>query len=218
MYSGIVTNQGIVIKKAVTGSRIRFVFRFRKKEKSIQLGESIAIEGVCLTVAGLVANGFAADVVHETLQATTLGMLEVGSRVNLERSLKYGDEMGGHFVTGHIDGKGRITHIEKRNKNWLITFAAPKEIMACIAQKGSVAVDGISLTVQSLTRKEFKITIIPHTLKETTLGRKKTGDFVNLEVDLITRYLQKMLASSRGKKTVKVSQKSLVKYLKSQGF
>ncbi|MFA6601226.1 MAG: riboflavin synthase [Candidatus Omnitrophota bacterium] len=220
MYSGIVTNQGIVIRRELRGTSIRFIFRFKRKEKPIKLGESIAVDGVCLTVAGLTAKGFAADVVRETLEATTLGALRPKDRVNLERSLKVGDEIGGHFVTGHIDGAGRIAHIEKRKKNWLITFEAPKAILSCLAQKGSVAVDGISLTVQSLAARNFKITIIPHTLKETTLGRKGVGDHVNLEIDLITRYL-KVLTSAikppvRQKMTVHPGR--LVKYLKSQGF
>jgi riboflavin synthase len=221
MYSGIVTNQGTVSKRQVRGTSIRFVFRFRRPEKNIKLGESIAVDGVCLTIAGVVPGGFEADVVRETLQATTLGDLRPGSCVNLERSLKVGDEIGGHFVTGHIDGTGRIRQIEKRKKNWLITFEPPKEIMKCLAQKGSIAVDGISLTVQSLTRKDFKITIIPHTLKETTLGRKGPGDLVNLEIDLITRYLKVLTSEmkpAQKKKAAAVNPAKLVRFLKEQGF
>jgi riboflavin synthase len=221
MYSGIVTNQGTVIKRQLRGTSIRFGFRFRRPEKTIKLGESIAVDGVCLTIAGMVSNGFEADVVRETLQATTLGNLNPGSRVNLERSLKVGDEIGGHFVTGHIDGTGRIRHIEKRKKNWLITFEPPKEIMKCLAQKGSIAVDGISLTIQSLTQKHFNITIIPHTLKETTLGRKTVGDLVNLEIDLITRYLKVLTSEmkpAQKKKAATVNPDKLVRYLKMQGF
>ncbi len=220
MYAGIVTNQGTVLRRQERGTSIHFVFRFKKPESSIKLGESIAVDGVCLTVAGLVRGGFEADVVCETLRATTLGSLRPGDRVNLERSLKYGDELGGHFVTGHIDGTGRIVHIEKRKKNWLITFEAPGSLMKCLAQKGSIAVDGISLTVQSLTKKNFKITIIPHTLKETTLGRKTLGDAVNLEIDLITRYLKVLTENfpKPGKKKPKVDPQDLIAYLKSQGF
>ena len=214
MYSGIVTNQGIVVKRQEHNRQIHFGFRFWRKEKPIKLGESIAVDGVCLTVAALRPNGIEADVVRETLDATTLGSLQLGDRVNLECSLKVGDEIGGHFVTGHIDGRGRIGHIEKRKKNWLVTFEAPTHIMKVLAQKGSIAVDGISLTVQSLTKKSFKITIIPHTLKETTLGRKKTGDFVNLEIDLITRYLRVLTGAVKPPKTHKL----LVSFLKAQGF
>lgn len=220
MYSGIVTNLGKVVKRDDMGRQIRFSFRFQKKEKNIKLGESIAVEGVCLTIAGLIPNGFQADVVRETLDATTLGNLDPGDFVNLERSLKVGDEIGGHFVTGHIDGRGRIAAIEKRKKNWLVTFEAPASIMKCLAQKGSVAVDGISLTVQRLTRKNFKITIIPHTLKETTLGRKKIGDCVNLEIDLITRYLKVLTEEIRPSLNKKIEKNlpQLLKYLRSQGF
>jgi riboflavin synthase len=241
MYSGIVTNQGIVVKRQELGTSIHFVFRFKKPEGPVKLGESIAVDGVCLTVAGIIGSGrsethrgtrgvrgrptgsgvgFEADVVRETLGATTLGALRPGDRVNLERSLKYGDELGGHFVTGHIDGTGKIAHIEKRKKNWLITFEASKSLMKCLAQKGSIAVDGISLTVQSLTKKNFKITIIPHTLKETTLGRKTLGDAVNLEIDLITRYLKVLTENfpKPGKKKPEVDPEDLIAYLKSQGF
>jgi riboflavin synthase len=214
VYSGIVSNQGIVVKRREGNRQIHFGFRFLRKEKPIKLGESIAVDGVCLTVAGLRPRGFEADVVRETLDATTLGSLKLGGRVNLERSLKTGDEIGGHFVTGHIDGRGRIVHIEKRKKNWLITFEASRSIMKVLAQKGSIAVDGISLTIQGLSKKFFKITIIPHTLKETTLGRKGVGDWVNLEIDLITRYLKVLTDTVRPPKTSAL----LVKLLKSHGF
>lgn len=189
MFSGIVENRGKVIKKEKKGGQIRFRFRFERPEKKVKAGDSIAISGVCLTASRLGPGWFEADVVDETLKATTLGSLQIGSLVNLERSLRYGDFVGGHFVSGHVDGVGTIASIKRTGKNELWSFSAPKEIMAYVAKKGSIAIDGISLTIQKVAKSSFSIALIPHTLDRTTLGGKKKGDKVNLEVDLLARYL-----------------------------
>lgn len=217
MFTGIVQNRGRVIKKENRGGVVRLGLRFKKKETGLRVGESIAVDGVCLTVARAGRNGFEADIVRETLDATTLGSLRLGDWLNLERSLKKDDRIGGHFVTGHVDGRGRIEKIEKNGRNLVLQIAVPKAIIHSLAVKGSVAVDGISLTVQAMKGMSFKVSIVPHTLRETTLNRKKTGDFVNLEEDLIFRYLKRI---DKSFKFVRHSSKRLptLSALKHQGF
>lgn len=198
MFTGIIQNQAKVIRKKSAGRLIHFVFHFMKPEtRKVELGESIAVDGVCLTVAKAAANGFEADVVHETLKATTLSQRKPGSVVNTERALRYGDSMGGHFVTGHVDARSRILSIEKRGKNLLYTFQIPSGLAPYIAAKGSVVIDGISLTVQAVNGAAFKIAVIPHTAKATILRRKVKGNEVNLEIDLIARYLRRAEEFSR---------------------
>ncbi len=215
MFTGIIENQGIVKKREDRGGQVRFGFRFRKKEKGLRVGESIMVSGVCLTAVRVSPEGFEADVVHQTLQATTLGALKMGGVVNLERSLKVGDGMGGHFVTGHIDGRGTICKIEKRKKNTTLFIKASKDIIALLADKGSVACDGISLTVQKVRGGIFQIAVIPHTLKVTTLGIKRVGYEVNLEVDIVARYLQMCFAKEKSRKTF--SSRAILRELLQQG-
>jgi riboflavin synthase len=215
MFTGIVENQGIVVKKEACGGQARFGFRFQRKEKGLKVGDSIAVSGVCLTAVRVSTSGFEVDVVHQTLEATTLGMLERGGRVNLERSLKIGDGLGGHFVTGHIDGRGTITKIEKRNKNTTLFLTASKDIIALLADKGSIACDGISLTVQKVRGKIFQIAVIPHTLQVTTLGIKRVGSEVNLEVDIVARYLQMCFAKERSRRVF--SSRAILRELLQQG-
>lgn len=192
MFTGIIQNLAKVVRKQAAGGQIRFTFRFLKPEKrKIDLGESIAVDGVCLTVSKIAPKGFAADAVRETLQATTLSSLTVGSVVNTERSLRYGDSMGGHFVTGHVDARGRILNIAVQKKNRLLTLSLPPALARFITAKGSIVVDGISLTIQAVKGQAFEIAIVPHTWRVTSLGRKKKGHEVNLEVDLIARYLDR---------------------------
>ncbi|HOW59697.1 MAG TPA: riboflavin synthase [Candidatus Omnitrophota bacterium] len=215
MFTGIIENQGIVFKKELRGGQIRFGFHFQQKEKKLAIGDSIAVDGVCLTAVRVSPQMFEVDVVRQTLEATTLGTLELGSRVNLERSLRMGNALGGHFVTGHIDGRGEIVKIEKRKKNTTLFIKASKDIICLQADKGSVACDGISLTVQKVHGYIFQIAVIPHTLKVTTLGGKKVGSEVNLEVDIVARYLQRCFEKEKTRKTF--SSRTILKELLSQG-
>jgi riboflavin synthase len=215
MFTGIVENQGIVVKKEERGGQVRFRFRFQKKEKGLKVGDSIAVSGVCLTAVRVNPSFFEVDVVRQTLEATTLGELERGGRVNLERSLKIGSGLGGHFVTGHIDGRGTIVKIERRKKNTTLFLTASKDIIALLADKGSVACDGISLTVQKVRGQIFQIAVIPHTLKVTTLGSKRVGSKINLEVDIVARYLQMCFAKERARKTF--SSRTILRELLQQG-
>lgn len=215
MFTGIIENLGTVIKKETRGGQVRFRFRFLKKEKRLRVGDSIAVNGTCLTAVRVSPSGFEADVVRETLRATTLGRLRLGDRVNLERSLRVGDEMGGHFVTGHVDGRGKIVKIEKRIKNTTLFIKAPAAIIALQAAKGSVAIDGISLTVQKVHGLIFEIAVIPHTFKVTTLGLKKIGSEVNIEIDIVARYLRSCFS---GRVIERVSSREILEGLLTQGF
>jgi riboflavin synthase len=215
MFTGIIENIGTVAKKEERGGQVRFNFRFQKKEKRLKVGDSIAVNGTCLTAVSVSPTNFEVDVVRETLQSTTLGQLDLGGKVNLERSLRVGDELGGHFVTGHIDGRGKIVKIEKRKRNTTLFIQAPKDIIALQAPKGSVAIDGISLTVQKVRGSVFEIAVIPHTLKVTTLGLKRVGSEVNLEIDIVARYLKVCFA---GLKSRSVSSAEILEALLKQGF
>ena len=191
MFTGIIQNRARVVKKEERGGQIHFSFRLVKKEKrKIEAGESIAVNGVCLTARNSSFKSFEADVIRETLEATTLGKLLKGGQVNLERSLRRGDSMGGHFVTGHVDGTGEIVRIQSQGRNKTFSIQAATEVLPFVAPKGSITVDGISLTIQKVKGPVFELGIVPHTLRATTLSNKKNGDRVNLEADLIARYLR----------------------------
>ena len=178
------------MKREARGGQIRLGFRFLRPERKFKTGESLCVNGVCLTAAKKNGRKFEADVIGGTLRSTTLGALRVGDRVNLERPLRAGDPVGGHFVTGHVDGRGKILRLEKRGKNRTLTIQAPPALRPYLAAKGSVAVDGVSLTIQKVRGLKFQAGLVPHTLKATTLGRKRAGALVNLESDLIARYLK----------------------------
>ena len=182
MFTGIIQAIGKVVK--YDGKRLWITIPFRK----VQLGESISVDGVCLTVAARKGRALAFDVGKETQRVTTLRAARPESRVNLERSLRVGDRLGGHWVSGHVEQTGRILKIEKAQQNWWYTFSVPKEIRRYVAPKGSLTIDGISLTVAASRRNRVRIMMIPHTLSHTTLRDKKIGDRVNMETDLLAKY------------------------------
>jgi len=159
----------------------------------LKLGDSVAVNGVCLTVSQLSENKWMADVMSETLSRSNLGDLKGGSVVNLERAMPANGRFGGHIVAGHIDGTGRIIQIIKDDNAVIFEIGAPLKILRYIIEKGSIAIDGISLTVIEMTADSFKVSIIPHTIKQTILGIKKPGDPVNLENDLVGKYIEKLL-------------------------
>jgi len=164
----------------------------------VKLGDSISINGVCLTVAGLSGSRASFDAIGETMGRTALARLAEGERVNVERSLRVGDRIGGHFVAGHVDGVGTIRAKEQRPDQTVVRVAVAPELTALMATKGSVAVDGISLTLVDVGRGEFSVALIPYTLRETTLGFKGVGDLVNVEVDLLARYVARLLGREGG--------------------
>lgn len=158
----------------------------------LKIGDSVAVNGVCLTATNRDGGSFTADVMHETLNRSTLGALVSGSPVNLERAMPVGGRFGGHIVSGHIDGVGTITSVRRDDIALWYTVQAAPELLWYVVEKGSVAIDGISLTVASVERERFSVSLIPHTAAVTTLGRKRPGDQVNLETDIIGKYVEKL--------------------------
>ena len=195
MFTGIVTDIGEItaIKPGgQTGDR-RFVVRTKHDMKPVPMGASIACSGCCLTVIEKGADWFAVEASGETLDKTHLGDWKEGSRINLEMSLKLGDELGGHLVYGHVDGVGKVAAMTPEGGSVRFVFEVPADLAPFIASKGSVAVDGISLTVNEVRGNRFGVNVISHTQAVTTLGRAKVGQRVNLEVDMLARYVQRLL-------------------------
>ena len=195
MFTGIVTDIGeitAVKPGGQTGDR-RFVVRTRHDMKPVAMGASIACSGCCLTVVEKGADWFAVEASGETLDKTHLGDWKEGSRINLEMSLKLGDELGGHLVYGHVDGVGKVAAMTPEGGSVRFVFEAPADLARFIASKGSIAVDGISLTVNEVEGNRFGINVISHTQAVTTLGQAKVGQRVNLEVDMLARYVQRLL-------------------------
>lgn len=193
MFTGIISDIGEVADRK--GGQ--FAIRSTYDAASIALGASIACDGVCLTVTTVQPHAagamFTVDVSNETLSKTTLGDWKAGRRINLERALRAGDELGGHIVSGHVDGLARIVEIRADGESCRFTFEAPEHLAMYIAPKGSVALDGTSLTVNEVSGTRFGINIIPHTLTMTTWGAKKPGDHINLEIDQFARYMARLL-------------------------
>jgi len=160
------------------------------------LGDSVCVQGVCLTVTRKLDAAFFADVSRETMAKTSLGTLNVGSAVNLEPSLRAGDALGGHMVSGHVDGVGRLVHAEEDARSTRLQFELPAPLMKFVAPKGSICIDGVSLTVNNVEERRFDVNIIPHTQQVTTLGTLKVGDAVNIEIDVIARYVERLMQGS----------------------
>jgi len=191
MFTGLVEIQGTVTSVRETGSGIGLSLK-PMSDYELLPGDSVAVNGVCLTVTK--HNGdISFDVSPETMRSTNLGQLKNGDGVNLERALRLSDRLGGHIVSGHVDNTGSIREIRKSGEYTFYTFDAPKDILKYVVKKGSIAIDGISLTVVDLDRTSFSVAIIPHTLTATTIGQKRVGDRVNLEVDIIGKYVEKLL-------------------------
>jgi len=198
MFTGIVTGLGeVTAVEARAENLARLTIACNYPAEVIDIGASIACSGVCLTVAARGSSGnrswFAADAAAETLHVTTVGRWRPGTRINLERALKVGDELGGHIVTGHVDGLGVLIARDDLTEMAKLTFRVPAELSRFIARKGSVAVDGVSLTVNETSDDKFSVMIIPHTLEVTTLQALRIGDEVNFEVDLMARYAARLL-------------------------
>ena len=196
MFTGIIEEIGKIKKISISGKSGSLEIEAKKILEGTKIGDSIAVNGVCLTVTNLSSSGFSADVMAETLRRSSLGSLSSGSEVNLERAMSLEGRFGGHIVSGHIDGTGTIASLQKEeNAVWVHIKASP-EILALIVEKGSIAIDGISLTVAGVTDSEFSVSVIPHTAKETTLLSKKASDLVNLENDIVGKYVQKLLGGN----------------------
>ena len=197
MFTGIVQDIGRVVSREARGGDVRLLIAFDRLDPSgINVGDSICVQGCCLTAVELRDRSFAADVSRESLSLTTLGDLTAGSRVNLEPSLKAGDALGGHLVSGHVDGIGEIAALSGDARSTRVEISVPSTLARYIARKGSVTIDGVSLTVNEVQGAKFGINLIPHTQAVTTLGAIRTGARVNVEVDQIARYVERILSDS----------------------
>jgi len=193
VFTGIVQDLGRVAARETRGVDARLTIAAQRLDLSrVAIGDSICVQGVCLTVTSLSGNAFTADVSHETLSLTTLGDLKAGSAVNLEPSLRAGDPLGGHLVSGHVDGVAEVTAANKDGDSLRVTIAAPHALARYIARKGSVTVDGVSLTVNEVSGDAFGVNLIPHTQAVTTLGALRAGMRVNLEIDTVARYVERL--------------------------
>ena len=193
MFTGLVQDLGTIDALRSETDQAILTVRTRLSTADFTVGESIAVNGACLTVTHFSENVFTADVSPETLKRTTLGNLSKGSRVNLERALRLSDRLGGHLVAGHVDGLAKILDRRIEGNAWHFTFQAEASVCCLLVQKGSVAVDGISLTVNEISEASFSLAIIPHTFNATTLQERKIGDQVNVETDLIGKYVARIL-------------------------
>lgn len=217
MFTGIVEEIGRVkeLKKGINSMIL--TIEAGKIMSDLRLGDSVATNGVCLTVTELGKNSYKADVMHETMRRSSLGSLKAGSKVNLERAMPANGRFGGHIVSGHIDGIGTITNIQKDDNAVWYTINAPQNIMRYIVEKGSIAIDGISLTIAKVENDSFQVSIIPHTLKETILSDKGVGDVVNLENDIVGKYIEKFVTLN--KETDKCSKSGIsMEFLAGNGF
>lgn len=196
MFTGLIRDLGVVDSVSYEGQSVHLCLR-TNLASSLDLGASLAVNGVCLTVVKTSSSSVVVTAVPETISRTTIGKLHSGSTVNLEPALCAGDPMGGHVVQGHVDAVGTIVGIDKQGLSVKMEFSAPDQILKYIVEKGSIAIDGISLTVASLCENQFTVALIPHTLKVTTLGQRKIGDEVNLEVDILAKYVERLLEGNK---------------------
>jgi len=217
MFTGLVEGVGQITELTPQGSGFLIRIKASFNLEGTKVGDSIAVDGVCLTVVQLEPQAFRAQLSPETISRTTFKLKKVGDLVNLERALKLGDRLGGHLVTGHVDGVGAIKRIAKMGDYTLIEISIPKDLIQYMVPKGSIAVDGISLTINEVLEDAIRLMIIPHTLAVTTLGVKKVGDLVNLEVDVIAkmvhRFLKPYLSKAEEEKKLLT-----VEFLKEHGF
>lgn len=201
MFTGIVEEAGVIEKITPTKKSIELTVRARVCGRGLKIGASMAVNGCCLTAVKISARGKAKliqfDLLQESWQRTNFQFAKVGSLVNLERSLRANGELGGHFVTGHVDGLGKIIKWERLGKDHVLDIAAPPEVLRYVVTKGSVAVDGISLTVAAVAKQSFRLWIIPHTFEATVLRERKVGEAVNLEADMLGKYVEKFLSVRR---------------------
>ncbi len=198
MFTGLIEQVGRISEVSRVNMGRRLVITHEPWTAPLEIGESVAVQGACLTAATVGDGSFACDVLEETVAVTTLKSVQVGSRLNLERALALGGRLGGHLVTGHVDGQGRVGAIRRAGRDWVLAIACDADILGGIVYKGSIAVDGVSLTVSRMLDDAFEVNIIPHTWTHTTLDGLRVGDALNLETDLIGKYVTRFLAGRFG--------------------
>lgn len=218
MFTGIIEELGMVRRLVLAGSSGSISIGAKKVLEGTKIGDSIAVNGICLTVTSLDAGGFTADVMAETIRRSSLGSVKPGERVNLERAMAADGRFGGHLVSGHIDGTGRIASYQQEENAVWVSIETEPAILRLIVEKGSVSIDGISLTVAAVNSEFFQVSVIPHTGEETTLLKKRPGDMVNLENDIIGKYVEKLLgyssvSSEKRKNSGGITMEFLEKYL-----
>ncbi|MGB2769469.1 MAG: riboflavin synthase [Candidatus Zixiibacteriota bacterium] len=199
MFTGIIEEIGKIEQTSSSGGSLRLRIEAPKVSTDLKVGDSMNINGACQTVIEVKDGGFTVEAVEETLKRTNLGQLKTGDSVNLERALRASDRLGGHLVSGHVDFVSRIRSITQKDQSHLFEFEIPREYQKHFVEKGSVAVDGISLTVARVLQDSFIVSVIPFTVKETTLGARKVGDTVNIETDLIGKYVDRILTLKKEK-------------------
>ena len=216
MFTGIIEELGTV--ERVTRGRVSAILVIRAEAilSDLKIGDSVAVNGVCLTATSLTGHGFTADVMHETLDRSSLAGLGPGSPVNLERAMAANGRFGGHIVAGHVDGVGTIAAIEKDDNAIWFTITAPAQVLRYVVEKGSIAIDGISLTVAWVETDRFAVSVIPHTAAVTLLGLRRTGDRVNLESDLVGKYVERLLRPAPEEKGQE--SKLTMEFLSQHGF
>lgn len=213
MFTGIIEATGTVAALASKADGLRIHINSGKLDLGdVKLGDSIAVNGVCLTAVDLPGDGFWADVSTETLKRTSLAALRVGSRINLEKAMAAGDRFGGHMVSGHVDGMGQIVSRNDEGRFVRFKLRAPEELAKYIAEKGSITVDGTSLTVNAVDGNDFVLTIVPHTIQETIISDYAVGTRVNLEVDLVARYLERLLQHASEEESGPITMEKLTQY------
>lgn len=218
MFTGIIEAVGQIQRMQPRGGDVRLYVQTGKLDLGdVKLGDSIAVNGVCLTAVELPGDGFLADVSQETIRRSALSNLKDGSRVNLEKALTPASRLGGHMVSGHVDGVGKVLSLEQDARSWHFRLEAPANLAKYIAEKGSITVDGISLTVNAVEGAIFHLNIVPHTMQETVMGDYQPGTTVNLEVDVIARYLERLLLGDKAAEAHTESNISMA-FLADNGF
>ncbi|MGP1908287.1 riboflavin synthase [Metabacillus sp. JX24] len=212
MFTGIIEEIGTIGSMSGSDKAIEMTIHASKVLEDVRLGDSISVNGVCLTVTKFTSSSFTVDVMPETVKATSLNALKQGSNVNLERAMAAGGRFGGHFVTGHVDGTGTIIRKRPSANAVYYDIKTSRDLTSSIVMKGSIAIDGISLTIFGLENEQVTVSIIPHTLSETVLGGKEAGDIVNIECDMLGKYVKKFIDQSQGSSSITPD------FLKENGF
>lgn len=214
MFTGIIEEIGVVKNLKKTSDGMTLFIDGKKVTSDITLGASIAISGVCTTVISYKDGIFSVDIMEESLDRSNLKYLSVGDRVNLERALSVNGRLDGHIVSGHVDGMGKIIKVEKRGFSHEITIALSSDLLKYVVEKGSIAIDGTSLTVVDVSDEDFKVDVIPHSGENTTLLKKSIGSYVNIEVDILAKYVEKIFSRSKEEKKSNIT----LDFLRSNGF
>lgn len=218
MFTGLVEETGIFLGIEQGADYKKIKVKASKVLEDVKLGDSIAVNGICLTVTSVLHETFTADIMPETVNRSSIGTLTKGDTVNLERAMLVGGRFGGHIVSGHIDGTGEIEHIKKDNNAVWFTIKTKKEVLRYMIEKGSIAIDGMSLTVAKVSDSNFSVSIIPHTMQGTNLKEKQVGSIVNLENDCIGKYVERLLWYEKEQKKEKTTSSITKDFLRERGF